>query len=977
MKRMLCYSLAILAAAVLVSGCPGGGPSKPKITVSLVSATFADTNNNRGIDAGDRVTLTFSRAVRLTSSAVSKNVTNANFTIPVTGDTIGTGATLVDTVTGDANIELVLGTGPALTIAGVFSNATVTTGSPSGIGIPDWAAADLVEAITGHKPKATAPVDIQGAFTPDTTGPALLSAQFFDNNSNSYMDGADYILLIFDENVIVGNGSLTPVAVGSSDFDFPVSGDSLGAGPTIMRHPTSATNVYLWVGTGATLIINGSYSAANLTAGSPSGINIGLSITPGLITDDSLAKNNAQHLDDALDIQGNFVTDVTGPYITAMVFVDNNNDAAINQGDYINIQFNENVQLPGGADNLAVTDAQLFWPISGNTLGGGGALLMDLNKNNPVIALVIQDNAAHFVVAGAYNAANLSATDPSGFAFACSSIIVDTAYFHNAVKTTSNASEAVDIGGTFVEDTTGPKLTLAYFNDLDNTLMLTFDENVTVAGNSAALTLSTHYGMPVTNDTLGTSATAHNHGTNAKKVLVNLGADFVLTAPGIYNSAVTTAGSPSGFYFIDTTGAITDVSGHHNPATGVIGDALDVVGRYIEVDTLQNAAAMHYQRIDHGVVTLADGRVLVCGGETATLNASTFVAITETYLRTAEIYDPVAGTWTDTGNMTVARAGHSATLLPDNTVLITGGLNVTGADFLNSCEIFNPGSGLFTPLDNQLQIPRYRHRAFLDSPNGAVVFGFGYSISLSNSGTIPTTLELFDATTKTSITGVGNIGILVYYEGADQTAEGPVVALGGRYTPDGTNWYFQPYPFVYDTNYMNFDNVNLVNPVRELSGVVTLRSKNEGPRRILMAGGRQNAVFSNACDLFTFNSATYTAAAANATDMSFGRYSFNVFALGTGKALAAGGFVDNGSGTAVLTTNMAIFDPEPNGGAGAWTASTQVLPWLGSMRKFTLLPGPDGILNTEDDYVLIVGGLIRPEGATQYDSTAQVYIYKP
>ena len=91
-------------------------------------------------------------------------------------------------------------------------------------------------------------------------------------------------------------------------------------------------------------------------------------------------------------------------------------------------------------------------------------------------------------------------------------------------------------------------------------------------------------------------------------------------------------------------------------------------------------------------------------------------------LASAEIYDPVHNTFTATGTMTVARQGHTATLLPSGTglpagtVLITGGLG-PGGTVLDSAELYDPGSGTFTALDpahgGTMLRPRSSHSATL------------------------------------------------------------------------------------------------------------------------------------------------------------------------------------------------------------------------------------------------------------------------
>src|SRR5690349_13898481 len=92
---------------------------------------------------------------------------------------------------------------------------------------------------------------------------------------------------------------------------------------------------------------------------------------------------------------------------------------------------------------------------------------------------------------------------------------------------------------------------------------------------------------------------------------------------------------------------------------------------------------MLVERRGHTATRLADGRVLIAGGEngSGTLNQT-------------ELYDPAAGTFSAAANMATARADHSATLLADGRVLIAGGHN--GGTALATTEIFDPTSGAFT-----------------------------------------------------------------------------------------------------------------------------------------------------------------------------------------------------------------------------------------------------------------------------------------
>ena len=75
-------------------------------------------------------------------------------------------------------------------------------------------------------------------------------------------------------------------------------------------------------------------------------------------------------------------------------------------------------------------------------------------------------------------------------------------------------------------------------------------------------------------------------------------------------------------------------------------------------------------RSDVTATLLADGKVLIAGGEGASKRPG---EIPGADLATAELYDPSTGKFSRTGDMNGPRAGHQAILLDDGRVLIVGG----------------------------------------------------------------------------------------------------------------------------------------------------------------------------------------------------------------------------------------------------------------------------------------------------------------
>ena len=163
-----------------------------------------------------------------------------------------------------------------------------------------------------------------------------------------------------------------------------------------------------------------------------------------------------------------------------------------------------------------------------------------------------------------------------------------------------------------------------------------------------------------------------------------------------------------------------------------------------------SAGTMSTVRDAHTSTLLPDGTVLVAGGAT-TYNAA---ARTDNLTSTAEIYDPAAGQFSITGSMTATRASHSAVVLNDGRVLVTGGLLLAPPNGPNriftgssSAELYTPP--VLTPAPSLLSISGdgrgqgailHASTQQLVSPDNPAVFGEAleiYLTGLREGGAIP------------------------------------------------------------------------------------------------------------------------------------------------------------------------------------------------------------------------------------------------
>jgi hypothetical protein len=196
--------------------------------------------------------------------------------------------------------------------------------------------------------------------------------------------------------------------------------------------------------------------------------------------------------------------------------------------------------------------------------------------------------------------------------------------------------------------------------------------------------------------------------------------------------------------------------------------------------TFTLAARMQERRADHTATLLADGRVLITGGSDARHSPIQVSA-------TAEIYDPEKDRCTATGRMSVVRFKHSAEGLPDGRIILIGGSNVMMWDGrYASAEIFDPATGRFTQT-GRLNAARYKIRdAVVGLHNGKILVAGGGRA------------EVYDPATGLFGAVKGGMGTTKYYATATLLANGEVLIVGGYSAESGNMpanasvWLYQP-----------------------------------------------------------------------------------------------------------------------------------------------------------------------------------------
>jgi Galactose oxidase, central domain len=286
------------------------------------------------------------------------------------------------------------------------------------------------------------------------------------------------------------------------------------------------------------------------------------------------------------------------------------------------------------------------------------------------------------------------------------------------------------------------------------------------------------------------------------------------------------------------------------------------------------------------------GDVLIAGGIDAADNA----------VATAEVYDPVTQTFSNTGSMKTARAFHTATLLPNGTVLLVGGQNAANTP-LDSAEFYNESNEKFHATTGTMVAARTRHAATA-LPSGQVLITGG----IGSNGVPLGTAELYDPSTGKFTATSHNMIFKRAGHTATLLGSGLVLIAGGF--SDASQTLVQDTAELYDPNTQTFTAIaNLMRDNRYYHQALFFNGGTLSGQ-VLLAGGHDTSVVTATAELYDPIANAFNTAGV----MTISRMQFASAIISGGMVLLCGGMTNAGivTQTAEVYTPGGTFGPTGN-----------------------------------------------------------------